>query len=80
MDDMNKQEACEWVHVHMIVDEMLPEDLVAAFTALVGHVPVSADRRHGLYRRCWEIVASRTGAFSRPRAATSARERKTCVK
>ena len=77
---MNKQEACEWIHVHMIVDEMLPEDLVAAFTALVGHAPASADRREGLYRRCWDIVASRTGASGRSQDATSARVRKTYVK
>ena len=58
---MNKSEACEWVHTRMIVDEMPTDDLVAAFTALVGHVPTAPDRRNGLFRRCYEIVTSLTG-------------------
>ena len=58
---MNKVEACEWVHSRMIVDEMPTDDLVAAFTALVGHVPTAPDRRTGLFRRCYEIVTSLTG-------------------
>ena len=58
---MNKFEACEWVHTRMIVDEMPTDDLVAAFTALVGHVPTAPDRRNGLFRRCYEIVTALTG-------------------
>ena len=58
---MNKREACEWVHTRMIVDEMPTDDLVAAFTVLVGHVPTAPDRRNGLFRRCYEIVTSLTG-------------------
>lgn len=53
---MNKREAGEWVHTQMIVGEMPFDDLVLAFTALVGRVPDAADRPHGLFRRCCEIV------------------------
>ena len=53
---MNKREACEWVHEQLIVAEMPFDDLVAAFTALVGHAPDGPDRRHGLFRRCYEVV------------------------
>jgi hypothetical protein len=59
---MNKREACEWVHARLIVDEMPFDELVAAFTALVGHVPKEPDRREGLFRRCHEVVMSLTGA------------------
>ena len=58
---MNKREACQWVHARMIVDELPADDLEAAFTALVGHVPKGSDRREGLFRRCYEIVTSMTG-------------------
>ena len=58
---MNKREACEWVHARLIVDEMPFDDLVAAFTALVGHVPKVTDHRDGLFRRCYEIVTSLNG-------------------
>jgi hypothetical protein len=75
MDDMNKREACEWVHARLIVDEMSSEDLVAAFTALVGRVPGGPDRRDGLFRRCYEIVTSLTGVSDGLHAATNTRAR-----
>jgi hypothetical protein len=72
---MNKREACEWVHARLIVGEMPFDDLVAAFTALVGRVPNATDQRDELFRRCYEIVASLTGVSApktpAPRRSTS---------
>jgi hypothetical protein len=36
---MTKREACQWVHARLLVGDMAFDELVAAFTALVGHVP-----------------------------------------
>jgi hypothetical protein len=73
---MNKREACQWVHKQMIVDEMPVDDLVAAFTALVGRVPDGPDRRRGLFGRCYEIVTSLTGVSAKLRfTTTTARSR-----
>ncbi len=58
---MTKREACQWVHVRLLVGDMAFDELVAAFTALVGHVPNAPDRRAGLFRRCCETVTSLTG-------------------
>ena len=58
---MNKREACAWVHAHLLVDRMAPDELLAAFTVLAGHAPTQADRSSGLFRRCGEIVMSSTG-------------------
>jgi hypothetical protein len=68
---MNKRQACAWVHAQLVVGEMPTDELDAAFTVLVGRVPASADRRDGLYRRCWDIVTSLTGVSDRHRAATA---------
>jgi hypothetical protein len=73
---MNKSEACEWVHAHLIVDEMPFDDLVAAFTALVGRVPNGPDRRDGLFRRCCEIVTSSTGVSDGLHSRANARARR----
>jgi hypothetical protein len=62
---MNKREACDWVHRHLIIDEMPLDDLVAAFTALAGRRPANADRPGEMLRRCWEMVASLTGVSDR---------------
>jgi hypothetical protein len=56
--DVTKGEAREWVHTQMIVVELDREELVAAFTVLAERVPDASDRRKGLFRRCFEIVAS----------------------
>jgi hypothetical protein len=58
---MNKREACQWVHARLIVGDMAFEELVAAFTALVGRAPNAPDRREGLFRRCCDAVTSLTG-------------------
>jgi len=76
MDDMNKREACTWVHAQLVVDEMPFDDLVAAFTALVGRVPDGPDRREGLFRRCYEIVTSSTGVSDGLHSATNGRARR----
>ncbi len=76
MDHMNKTEACEWVHARLIVDEMTSDDLVAAFTALVGRVPNGPDRREGLLRRCYEIATSLTGVSAGLRSAAGPRARR----
>lgn len=60
--DVTKREAREWVHAQMIVAELDREQLVAAFTALAEHAPDAGDRRSGLFRRCFEIVASSPAA------------------
>ena len=67
---MTKREAHEWVHTRLIVDEMPFDELVAAFTALVGRVPKGPDRRDGLFRRCYEIVMSLTAVSERVQFAT----------
>jgi hypothetical protein len=67
---MNKREACQWVHKQMIVDEMPVDDLVAAFTALVGRVPDGPERQRGLFGRCYEIVTSLTGVSRGLRSTT----------
>jgi hypothetical protein len=74
---MNKREACEWVHRHMIVDGMAFDELVAAFTALSGRAPTGTDRQEGLFRRCGELLMSSTGvpALHHPLAFTNARKR-----
>ena len=76
---MNKVEACAWVHTRMIVDEMPADDLVAAFTALVGRVPTAPDRRNGLFRRCYEIVTSLTGVGDTQRLAKKTAPRPSVV-
>ena len=76
---MNKLEACEWVHTRMIVDEMPTDELVAAFTALVGHVPTAPDRRNGLFRRCYEIVTALTGVGDAQRFAKKTAPRPSVV-
>ena len=73
---MSEREACEWVHAQLIVGEMRFDDLVAAFTALVGRVPNGSDREKGLFRRCHEIVTSLTGVSDALRSATNARARR----
>jgi hypothetical protein len=72
---MNKSEACEWVHTQLIVAEMPFDDLVAAFTALVGRAPNEPDRREGLFRRCYQIVTSQTGVSHAQRTTVHARPR-----
>jgi hypothetical protein len=67
---MNRSEACEWVHTQLIVAEMPFDDLVAAFTVLVGRVPNEPDRRAGLFRRCYEIATSLTSVAPELRTAT----------
>jgi len=61
--DVTKGEAREWVHTQMIVAELDGEQLVAAFTVLAEHAPDASDRRSGLFRRCFEIVASSSSRF-----------------
>jgi hypothetical protein len=56
--DVTKGEAREWVHRQMIVAELDGEQLLAAFTVLAEHAPDASDRRKGLFRRCFEIIAS----------------------
>ena len=56
MDELNKVEACEWVHTRLIVGEMPTDELTAAFAILTGRVPEEADRLHGLFRRCFDVV------------------------
>jgi hypothetical protein len=73
---MSEREACEWVHAQLIVGEMPFDDLVAAFTALVGRVPNGLDHRNGLFRRCYEIVTSLTGVSGGLHSATNARARR----
>jgi hypothetical protein len=68
---MNKREACEWVHARLIVDEMPFDELVAAFTVLVGRVPKAPEFRDGLFRRCYEIVTTLTGVSEGLRLAPS---------
>jgi hypothetical protein len=65
---MNKREACEWVHARLIVGDMVFDELVAAFTALIGRAPNAPDRREGLFGRCCDTVTSLTGV-PRPRHA-----------
>ena len=62
---MNRREACEWVHARLIVGDMVFDDLIAAFTALVGRAPNAPDRRKGLFGRCCDTVTMLTGV---PRA------------
>lgn len=64
---MTKREASEWVHMHLIVDELPFDDLVTTFTALAGRVPDSADRPGGLFRRCCEMVTASTAVSERCR-------------
>jgi len=67
---MNKREACAWVHAQLVVGELPSDELDAAFTVLVGHVPAGADRKNGLYRRCWDVVTTLTGVSDRHRTVT----------
>lgn len=53
---MTKGQAREWVHKTLILADMRHDDLVAAFTALAERPPRRTDRRHGLFRRCCELV------------------------
>ena len=73
---MNQREACQWVHTQLIVGEMAFDELVAAFTALVGRVPNEPDRRAGLFRRCQEVVTSLTGVSEAMRTTTKVRARR----
>ena len=59
---MTKQQAREWVHKQLIVDEFDSAQLVAAFTVLTRRKPDALDRRNGLFRRCFEIVTTATPA------------------
>jgi hypothetical protein len=68
--DMNKREACAWVHAHLLVDSMAHDELLAAFTVLAGHAPTQADRTSGLFRRCGEMVMTATGVPARFHANT----------
>jgi hypothetical protein len=72
---MNKREACQWVHARLIVGDMAFDELDAAFTALVGHVPKAPDRREGLFRRCCEAVTSLTGVSRAGQTPTTIRGR-----
>ena len=76
---MTKREACAWVHVHMLVDRMSSDELLAAFIALAGHAPTAADRSSGLFRRCGEIVLSTTGVQAQSHGNTLPRARKSNV-
>lgn len=67
MRGMNKREACQWVHARLIVGDMVFDELVAAFTALVGRAPNAPDRREGLFGRCCDTVTSLTGVPRAPR-------------
>jgi hypothetical protein len=55
---MTKWQASEWVHRQLIVLEVGPDELVAAFTALAERPPDLDDRLKGLFRLCCEIVSS----------------------
>lgn len=55
---MTRGQAQEWVHNMLIVVDMRHDELVAAFTALANRPPGTTDRKHGLFRRCCEIVTS----------------------
>jgi hypothetical protein len=70
MRDMNKREACQWVHARLIVGDMAFDELVAAFTALVGRAPNAPDRREGLFGRCCDTVTSLTSVPPVPHAST----------
>jgi hypothetical protein len=72
---MNKREACDWVHRHLIIDEMPFDDLVAVFTVLSGRRPATADRPGELFRRCWEMVVSLTGVGERREPVMTSRPR-----
>jgi hypothetical protein len=72
---MNRREACEWVHARLIVDEMPSDELVAAFTVLVGRVPKGPDR-DGMFRRCYDIVGSLTGVSEELQFAAKTRARR----
>jgi len=58
---VNEREACQWVHARLIVGDMVFDELVAAFTALIGRAPNAPDRREGLFGRCCDTVTSLTG-------------------
>ena len=68
--DVNQREACEWVHRHLLVDGMAFDELVSAFTALVGRQPEKDAPSDRLFRRCCEIVMSSTGVPPRQHAVT----------
>jgi hypothetical protein len=63
---MNRREASDWVHLQSVTADVAFDDLVAAFTALKGHVPSSADHRHGLFRSCLEVVVPSMGVTYTP--------------
>ena len=69
---MNRLEACQWVHARLIVGDMVFDELVAAFTALVGRAPNAPDRRKGLFGRCCDTVTSLTGVPRARHATTKA--------
>lgn len=56
MTRMSARQAFEWVHAQTIAEELVFEELVAAFTALTGRTPHASDRPDGLFRRLREIV------------------------
>lgn len=53
---MTARQAFEWVHAQTIAEDLVVDELVAAFTALTGRSPNAADRPDGLFRRLREIV------------------------
>ncbi len=59
---MTRQQAREWVHKQLIVDEFDSAQLVAAFTVLTKKKPDAVDRQNGLFRRCFEIVIAASPA------------------
>lgn len=73
---MTEREACRWVHARLLDGDMAFDELVAAFTALVGHVPNAPDRRAGLFKRCCETVTTLTGVPRARHPATNVRTRR----
>jgi len=73
---MNKREACQWVHARLIVGDLPFDELVPAFTALVGRAPEAPDRREGLFKRCCDIVTSLTGVPQAQHTTANVRARR----
>lgn len=72
---MNRIEACHWVHARLIDGDMVFDELVAAFTALVGRAPNAPDRREGLFGRCYDAVTSLTEVPKERHTTTKVRAR-----